>query len=64
MVIFRTTNYSFHGHPYPLQTPPGVYRQSVAMYYFTSDVSPEESIRTSSTKFIETHTLGRRKERT
>lgn len=51
MVIFRTTNESYHGHPYPLQTPPNIYRQSIAMYYFTSDITPAENILTEVTGF-------------
>lgn len=35
-VIFSTTDTSFHGHPHPLQSPPGVRRKSVSLYYYTN----------------------------
>ena len=35
-VIFSTSARSFHGHPKPLTCPPGVYRKSVALYYYTN----------------------------
>ena len=38
MVIFRTDNVSFHGHPSPLRTPSHVYRKSIALYYYSSDL--------------------------
>jgi len=34
-VIFSTTDTSFHGHPHPLASPPGVTRKSVSLYYYT-----------------------------
>ena len=34
-VIFNTDALSFHGHPDPLQTPDGIKRRSMAMYYYT-----------------------------
>lgn len=34
-VIFETNEISFHGHPIPLNTPPGVTRKSLAVYYYT-----------------------------
>ena len=37
MVVFSTTDYSFHGHPEPLRTPPGVFRRSIALYYYSAD---------------------------
>jgi hypothetical protein len=36
MVVFSTTSDSYHGHPDPLRTPPGVTRKSVATYYYTA----------------------------
>ncbi len=33
LVIFNTTDFTFHGHPDPFQ---GKYRKSIAMYYFTN----------------------------
>ena len=34
-VIFETNEVSYHGHPRPLNTPPGVTRKSLAIYYYT-----------------------------
>lgn len=43
-VIFSTTDTSFHGHPHPLQSPPGVTRKSVSLYYYTAGrPEPERS---------------------
>jgi 2OG-Fe(II) oxygenase superfamily len=36
-VIFFTGSRSYHGHPHPLETPPGVRRNSLAAYYYTTD---------------------------
>lgn len=33
-VIFATSDTSFHGHPEPMKLPEGVYRRSIAMYYY------------------------------
>jgi hypothetical protein len=41
IVIFTTSNVSFHGHPDPLQTPHDVTRKSIALYYYTA-LSREE----------------------
>lgn len=35
-VIFSTTASSFHGHPKPLTCPEGVYRKSIALYFYTN----------------------------
>lgn len=40
MLLFTTDENSYHGHPDPLQTPEGVARQSLALYYFTEEASP------------------------
>ena len=37
MVIFNTTENSFHGHPDPLNCPPNVVRRSLALYYYTHE---------------------------
>lgn len=34
-VVFNTESDSFHGHPDPLNCPEGVYRRSLALYYYT-----------------------------
>ena len=36
LVIFNTTDYSFHGHPNPLACPEDVTRKSLALYYYTN----------------------------
>ena len=36
MVIFNTTDFSFHGHPEPLNCPNNVTRKSIALYYYTN----------------------------
>lgn len=36
MVVFNTTDDSPHGHPDPLDCPPGVSRLSLALYYYTN----------------------------
>lgn len=43
LVIFSSSTSSFHGHPDPLQTPVGVYRKSIALYYYT--VAPPPNAR-------------------
>ena len=35
-VIFNTDATSYHGHPDPLTTPDGVFRRSIALYYYTA----------------------------
>jgi hypothetical protein len=35
VVIFSTTDTAFHGHPTPLDCPKGMYRKSIALYYYT-----------------------------
>jgi len=37
-VIFSTTDESYHGHPDPLASPEGVFRNSIALYYYTKDL--------------------------
>lgn len=38
MVVFSTTDQSFHGHPDPLTCPPDRSRKSIALYYYTSPI--------------------------
>lgn len=40
IVIFNTDVDSFHGVPDPIACPPGMARQSMALYYFTEESSP------------------------
>jgi len=37
MVVFSTTDNSYHGHPDALSCPPDVRRNSVALYYYTAE---------------------------
>ncbi len=37
MVIFTTTDHSFHGHPEPMRLPAGQARNSIALYYYVSE---------------------------
>jgi hypothetical protein len=39
-VVFNTDEKSFHGHPEPLQCPPGMTRKSLALYYYTAESVP------------------------
>jgi len=41
MVVFETSEKSWHGHPQPLACPIGVMRKSIALYYYTSEPRPE-----------------------
>ena len=36
MVVFSTTDFSYHGHPDPLQCPEDRSRKSLALYYYTN----------------------------
>jgi hypothetical protein len=36
LVVFATTDFSYHGHPDPLRCPAGVTRRSMAFYYYTN----------------------------
>jgi Rps23 Pro-64 3,4-dihydroxylase Tpa1-like proline 4-hydroxylase len=51
-VVFSTTDTSFHGHPHPLASPPGVTRKSVSLYYYTAGRPPEERSAPHDTIFI------------
>lgn len=42
LVVFNTTKSSLHGHPNPLNTPKGVTRKSLALYYYTAKPAPGE----------------------
>jgi hypothetical protein len=43
-VVFNTRSDTFHGHPRPLACPDGVYRRSIAAYYYTAE-RPADEIR-------------------
>jgi hypothetical protein len=40
MVVFTTSETSFHGHPDPMRCPAGVARRSMALYYFIDEIRP------------------------
>jgi Rps23 Pro-64 3,4-dihydroxylase Tpa1-like proline 4-hydroxylase len=51
-VIFDTSNYSYHGHPEPLECPPDRSRRSVALYYYTIDYPYDQDRDARGTVFI------------
>ena len=54
MVVFTTTDWTYHGHPDPLTCPPGMSRRSIALYYFTVGRPAGETIPgKQSTLFLE-----------
>ena len=42
LAIFSTTDFTFHGHPEPLQCPEDRTRKSIALYYYTNGRPKEE----------------------
>jgi hypothetical protein len=48
-VIFNTDADSYHGHPDPLQTPDGVLRRSIALYYYTASREIYKEVPSTST---------------
>jgi len=42
LVVFSTSDYSFHGHPDPLNCPEGMTRKSLAFYYYSNGRPSEE----------------------
>jgi hypothetical protein len=53
-VIFATSEESFHGHPTPLRTPPGVTRKSMSLYYYTAPTPETARVAPHDTIFRET----------
>jgi hypothetical protein len=51
MMVFGTTDFTFHGHPDPLQCPEGMTRKSLALYYFSNGRPAEEITGEHSTLF-------------
>jgi Rps23 Pro-64 3,4-dihydroxylase Tpa1-like proline 4-hydroxylase len=51
VMIFGTTDFTYHGHPDPLQCPEGMTRKSLALYYFTNGRPAEEISGEHSTLF-------------
>ncbi|MFN8285120.1 MAG: 2OG-Fe(II) oxygenase [Chitinophagales bacterium] len=54
MVMFETTENSFHGHPVPLNTPFNVSRKSLAVYYYTPTRPEKETAVDHNTVFVNT----------
>ncbi len=52
-VIFSTTDYSFHGHPEPLECPPDMSRKSLCLFYY-SNGRPESELSASRSHSQET----------
>ena len=50
-VIFNTDADSYHGHPDPLQTPEGVSRRSIALYYYTASKALYDEVPANSTVY-------------
>jgi Rps23 Pro-64 3,4-dihydroxylase Tpa1-like proline 4-hydroxylase len=53
VMIFSTTDFTFHGHPDPLRCPEGMTRKSMALYYFSNGRPAEELSGQHSTIFRE-----------
>lgn len=53
VMIFSTTDFTFHGHPDPLSCPEGMTRKSLALYYFSNGRPAEEISGEHSTIFRE-----------
>jgi Rps23 Pro-64 3,4-dihydroxylase Tpa1-like proline 4-hydroxylase len=53
-VLFETNEISFHGHPKPLRTPPGVSRKSIATYYYTRNRPADEVVPEHNTIYVNT----------
>ena len=51
LMVFATTDFSFHGHPDPLQCPEGMTRKSLALYYFSNGRPDVERSEAHSTVF-------------
>ena len=51
VMVFGTTDYTYHGHPDPLQCPEGMTRKSLALYYFSNGRPSEELSGEHSTLF-------------
>lgn len=53
-VIFDTSNFSYHGHPHPLQCPEDRARKSLALYYYTVEAPAEDDRTPHTTVFLQT----------
>jgi hypothetical protein len=52
VMVFGTTDFTYHGHPDPLQCPDGMTRKSLALYYFSNGRPAEEITGDHSTIFL------------
>jgi hypothetical protein len=52
MVVFATSEKSYHGHPDPVTCPEDRTRKSIALYYYTKDRPEDEAVDQHSTTFI------------
>jgi Rps23 Pro-64 3,4-dihydroxylase Tpa1-like proline 4-hydroxylase len=55
VVVFGTTDFTYHGHPDPLQCPQDMTRKSLALYYFSNGRPAEEVSDRHSTLFRARH---------
>jgi Rps23 Pro-64 3,4-dihydroxylase Tpa1-like proline 4-hydroxylase len=55
VMIFSTTDFTYHGHPDPLQCPEGMTRKSLALYYFSNGRPADEISDSHSTIFRARH---------
>jgi len=51
VMVFGTTDFTYHGHPDPLRCPEGMTRKSLALYYFSNGRPAEEISGDHSTLF-------------
>ena len=51
-VVFRTDADTWHGHPDPLNTPDGVARRSMALYYYTASAAIHEEVPPHGTVYV------------
>tara|TARA_Y100000593_G_scaffold92300_1_gene183447 strand:- start:1791 stop:2564 length:774 start_codon:yes stop_codon:yes gene_type:complete len=52
LVVFNTSDISYHGHPDPLMCPENVTRKSIAAYYYVKPDSPDEFKNSRATKYM------------
>ncbi len=53
LVIFATTDHTYHGHPEPLTCPDGMFRKSIALYYYSHGRPAEERSASHLTQYKE-----------
>jgi len=53
-VVFRSDDFSYHGHPVPMRLPPKVMRRSIAFYYYTKGRPMHECINANCNKWHST----------